>query len=313
MKIIITGALGHIGSKLIRDLTITNQNLELVLIDNLRTQRYCSLFNLLPERASYKFYDLDIVSSNLDKIFNGAHCAIHLAALTDAAGSFGNADEVETVNLSATESMVNACMKHNVKLIHISSTSVYGTQNNEVDENCSLEELNPQSPYAKTKLLEENVVQSHAVKGNLDAVIFRFGTIFGVSPGIRFHTAVNKFCYQAALMKPITVWKTAYEQQRPYLDINDAISAFTFAIENNIFDGEIYNIVTLNSTVKEILDCIKKSVSDVSIEFVDNEIMNQLSYTVLSNKIRNLGFEFHGSIDEEIAKTISLFSGIRNE
>jgi nucleoside-diphosphate-sugar epimerase len=114
-------------------------------------------------------------------------------------------------------------------------------------------------------------------------------------------------------MKPITVWKTAYEQQRPYLDINDAIRAFTFAIEKNIFDGEIYNIVTLNSTVKEILDCVKKSVSDVSIEFVDNEIMNQLSYTVLSKKIQNLGFEFYGSIDEEIAKTISLFSGIRNE
>ena len=136
MKIIITGALGHIGSKLIRDLTITNQNLELVLIDNLRTQRYCSLFNLLPDHASYKFYDLDIVSSDLDQIFRGAYCAIHLAALTDAAGSFGNASEVETVNLSATEAVVNSCIKNNVKLIHISSTSVYGTQNNVVDENC---------------------------------------------------------------------------------------------------------------------------------------------------------------------------------
>ena len=30
--------------------------------------------------------------------------------------------------------------------------------------------------------------------------------------------------------------------------------------------------------------------------------MNQLSYTVLSKKIQNLGFEFYGSIDEEIAK-----------
>ena len=143
-------------------------------------------------------------------------------------------------------------------------------------------------------------------------MIFRFGTIFGISPGIRFHTAVNKFCYQAAMMKPITVWKTAYEQQRPYLDINDAIKAFIFAIEKDIFNGEIYNIVTLNATVKEILDCIKKSVSNLSIEFVENEIMNQLSYTVLSQKIQDLGFHFQGSIDQEIHETISLFSGVKN-
>ena len=51
---------------------------------------------------------------------------------------------------------------------------------------------------------------------------FRFGTIAGVSKGIRFHTAVNKFCFNAALDKDINVYKTALNQYRPYLTLRDA-------------------------------------------------------------------------------------------
>ena len=80
MKIIVTGALGHIGSKLIRDLPLHFQDSELVLIDNFTTQRYTSLFNL--PNHKYKFFFKDIIKDNLNEIFYGADVVIHLAALT---------------------------------------------------------------------------------------------------------------------------------------------------------------------------------------------------------------------------------------
>ena len=46
MKIVITGALGHIGSSLIRNIPYTLTENEFVLIDSLVTQRYSSLFDL---------------------------------------------------------------------------------------------------------------------------------------------------------------------------------------------------------------------------------------------------------------------------
>ena len=46
MKIVVTGALGHIGSKLIRELSTSFEDFEIHMIDNLLTQRYTSLFNL---------------------------------------------------------------------------------------------------------------------------------------------------------------------------------------------------------------------------------------------------------------------------
>ncbi|MCP4185049.1 MAG: SDR family NAD-dependent epimerase/dehydratase, partial [Hyphomicrobiales bacterium] len=50
MKIVVTGALGHIGSRLARQIPATFPGAEIVLIDNMATQRYCSLFNL-PDEA----------------------------------------------------------------------------------------------------------------------------------------------------------------------------------------------------------------------------------------------------------------------
>ena len=58
-KILITGSLGHIGSKFIHNLKPGDYE-EIVLVDNLSTQRYSSLFNL-PKGIHYSFYEEDIL------------------------------------------------------------------------------------------------------------------------------------------------------------------------------------------------------------------------------------------------------------
>ncbi len=59
---------------------------------------------------------------------------------------------MEEFNYNATVKVAEACRDNNCPMIHISSTSVYGTQLDVVDEDCSGEQLRPQSPYAETKL-----------------------------------------------------------------------------------------------------------------------------------------------------------------
>jgi len=305
MKIVVTGALGHIGSRLIRELPNFFKNAEIVMIDNMKTQRYASLFNL-PETGSYRFIEGDVTTMDLKPALTGADAVVHLAALTDAAGSFGRADEVEKVNFAATKCVAEACSEVGVPMIHASSTSVYGTQNDVVDEFCGADELNPQSPYAETKLREEALIAAMCSKGDLRAVTFRNGTIFGTSPGMRFHTAVNKFCWQAVMGQPLTVWRTAYDQKRPYLDLSDAVRAIAFVIEKDLFDGYIYNVVTVNATVHNVVDVIRQNVPNLDVGFVDNKIMNQLSYEVLNTRMLDLGFFFQGDIVAEVGKTLSV-------
>jgi nucleoside-diphosphate-sugar epimerase len=269
------------------------------------TQRYCSLFNL-PKNIKYKFIEADILNFDFNKLLNDADILIHLAAITDAAGSFDRAEELENNNFNATKKVAIACTQTRARLITLSSTSVYGTQKLLVSENCTEEELKPQSPYAKTKLKEEEFVINLCQNQGLKAIVCRFGTIFGPSIGMRFHTAVNKFCWQAVMDIPLSVWSTAFEQKRPYLDLKDASNAFAHIIKNNIFDGNIYNVLTLNATVKEIVEIIQLKYPNLKINFVDNQIMNQLSYEVSNLKFTNTGYVFNGNLKNSIFETIDL-------
>jgi nucleoside-diphosphate-sugar epimerase len=278
---------------------------EIIMIDNMMTQRFPSLFNL-PPMGKYRFIEGDVTKMDLDIVFSGASVVIHLAAITDAAGSFDRAEELEENNYQSTVKVANACAKNGASLIALSSTSVYGTQNEVVDEDCSKEELQPQSPYAVTKLKEEKLISKLSKENGLRAIHCRFGTIFGVSPGMRFHTAVNKFCWQAVMGQPITVWNTAYDQKRPYLDLFDASRAIAFIIEKDIFDGRIYNVLTNNSTVRQVVETIREFVPDLDVEFVNNKIMNQLSYEVLDERFKSKGFIPAGSLKKAIGETISL-------
>ena len=305
MKLVITGALGHIGSRIIRDLPSIFPGIDILMIDDLSTQRYHSLFNL-PAKGTYTFIEGDILKIDLKSLFSGVNAVIHLAAITDATQSFENREQVEYVNFTTSFRVADACAATGAKMFFISSTSVYGTQKHQVDENCLPDELNPQSPYAATKLKEEAMIKKKVAEESLHGVILRLGTIFGTSPGMRFHTAINKFCWQAIMGIPITVWKTAYEQKRPYLDLTDAIRCIVFLLKRDLFNGCVYNVVTLNATVEEVVNSIKVFVPTLEIEFVDSKIMNQLSYEVLNTRLEEKKFTFQGDLKQGITNTIAL-------
>lgn len=309
MKIVVTGALGHIGSRLIRELPVWHPGCEIVMADNMSAQRYCSLFDL-PAGARYRFVEADVIKADLAPLLAGADAVFHLAAITNAAASFEIAQELERNNFQATEKVARACLAAKAPLVYLSSTSVYGTSAAEIDEDCSEDELKPQSPYAETKLKEERLVAALTKEG-LRSISFRFGTIFGTSVGMRFHTAVNKFCWQASVGQPITVWRTAYDQKRPYLDLEDGMRAFRLVLDKGLFDGGLYNVLTANLTVSQIVEEIRRHAPGLKIEFVDTKIMNQLSYEVLDRKFRAKGFEPRGDIRRGVTDTMTLLKGVR--
>lgn len=305
-RILITGALGHIGSKLIHSI-VPDEFKEVRMVDNLSTQRYASLFNL-PGDVNFTFIEDDILKVDMTALTQDVDVVIHLAAITDASSSFEQREEVEQVNYQGTKRVAQACIENSARLLFPSTTSVYGSQSEVVDETCSIEELKPQSPYAEYKLKSEQMLQDMGLKQDFEFVTCRFGTILGTSIGMRFHTAVNKFCWQAVMGQPLTVWKTAMDQKRPYLGVGDAVEAIKFITEKDLFDGEIYNIVSSNNTVRDIVDKITECIPETFVELVDSEIMNQLSYNVLAERIAYLGFKVKSRLSKEIQDTINMLN-----
>ena len=78
MKLLITGALGHIGSRLIHGIQ-PGEFEKVVLFDNLSTQRYCSLFNL-PKDVPFKFVEDDVCTADMVHYCDGIDCVISLGS-----------------------------------------------------------------------------------------------------------------------------------------------------------------------------------------------------------------------------------------
>jgi UDP-glucose 4-epimerase len=308
-RIVITGALGHIGSRLIHSLA-PNDFTEVVLVDNLSTQRYCSLFDL-PNAVPYRFVEADVRTANLNDVFQGADIVVHLAALTNAPASVGNEEQVEAVNHEGTIRVAEACCQNGSRLLMLSTTSVYGMNDALADEDTPMSDLHPQSPYAGSKLRAEQMLHALGRSRGLRYWIGRFGTVYDTSAGMRFHTAINKFCWQASIGQPLSVWRTALDQMRPYLDLDDAIRAMLFVIRRDMFDTRVYNVVSQNATVNEVIQLIRDVVPDVQVTFVDSPIMNDLSYRVSAARLLATGFEFHGDLQSGIRRTLKLLSGLR--
>mgnify|MGYP005639708887 FL=1 len=304
MKVLITGACGHIGSYLLENIYKIKKVKKTILVDNLESNRFNSLFNNL-KKNNLSFFKRDLNDKNALKDFKNVDVIVHLASMTNAEKSFGKEKQMFSNNLNCLDTVIKYCIKNKTKLIHLSSTSVYGKQTEIVDEDCEEKFLIPQSPYAKIKLIEEKTLMKY--RKNLKYNTFRFGTIAGVSKGIRFHTAVNSFCLNAAINEKVRVYKNAMDQYRPYLSLRDSFKVFKFFFEKKFFTNDIYNALSGNYTVRQILNRIKKFKKKISIDFVDTPILNQLSYHVDQSKIQKRGLILNSDITNDIKETIDLF------
>ena len=307
MNLLITGCCGHIGSYISENVHKIKNIKKTFIVDNLESNRFYSIFNSSKKNnLNFSIKDLKDPKS-LDHL-NKIDYVIHLASMTNAEKSFGKKNKMYENNIECLKTVIKFCKKRKAKLIHLSSTSVYGKQAKIVDENCEEKYLKPQSPYADIKLIEEKMLKKEGK--SLIYNTFRFGTISGVSRGIRFHTAVNKFCFNAATNESIHVYKTALNQYRPYLSLRDAFKVFKFSIENDFFKNDIFNALSGNFTVNQIVKKIKKYKKKIKVKFVTSEIMNQLSYHVSQKKLNKEGLILNSDIEKDIKETIKLLRNI---
>ena len=311
MHVLVTGGLGHIGAALIRHLAESRRVRAITILDNLLTQRYASLFDL-PKEGDYTFVEGDVLEpEDVARAMRGVDAVVHLAAITNAEDSFDISEQVQAVNCGGTHNVVEACIQQGVRpLVFPSTTSVYGPVSGIAREECDRSELRPQSPYATSKLAAEDEILAATERGDINGVVLRLGTIFGPSPGMRFHTAVNKFIFFAVTGRALTVWSDAVELIRPYLALEDGVAAIEFMLERPEAAGQVYNVVTLNATLDKVIDAVRSNIPGVEIEYTKTRLLNQVSYHVDDKKLRELGFSYSGNLADGVKETFDLLRGV---
>ena len=112
MNILITGALGHIGSKLIDKLGKIKGLKNVYLVDSARSNNINVLFNLKLNKPKIKFLLKDLNNKNSLKLIDKKiDVVVHLAAITNAEQSFKDKKLVFDNNFSIFKNVVNFCIK----------------------------------------------------------------------------------------------------------------------------------------------------------------------------------------------------------
>ena len=84
-----------------------------------------------------------------------------------------------------------------------------------------------------------------------------------------------------------------------------------FVLKKNFFRNDIFNILSGNFTVNQILTKIKNKKKNIKVKLVNSEIMNQLSYHVDDSKIRKYGLRLNSDLQKDINETLKLFTYLK--
>jgi dTDP-4-dehydrorhamnose reductase len=167
MKILITGANGLLGQKLVYRLAGQPD------FDVIATSKG---ENRIALRSGYQYHPLDITNrEEVLKLMDSIRpdCIINTAAMTNVDACENEKVGCKALNVDAVSYLIEACKPNKTHLIHISTDFVFDGENGPYREE---DEPNPLSYYALSKLESEKLVMN----SGLDFTIIRTIIIYGV-------------------------------------------------------------------------------------------------------------------------------------
>lgn len=236
---VVTGAAGFIGSHMV-DL-LRDHGYRVRGIDDLSAGRAANLEEHRND-AGFHLEVRDIRDLKPDEpIFQGADCVFHFAGIGDIVPSIDRPTDYLSINAQGTVHVLEASRHAEVgKFVYAASSSCYGL----ATELPTTEQapLDPQYPYALSKLLGEESVLHWAEVYRLPAVSIRIFNAYG--PRSRtagaYGAVFGVFLAQKLAGRPFTVVGDG-TQKRDFVYVTDVARAFLLAAESER-SGEIYNL-----------------------------------------------------------------------
>jgi GDP-4-dehydro-6-deoxy-D-mannose reductase len=263
MKTLVTGTEGFVGPYLIGELLSKGYEVTGTFKDEIKTK--------LP--AEVKKVHLDILDlSDVKKAFEKAKPDVifHLAGISNVKFSIDNPEITMKINVEGTKNILEAafCMKKRPKVLVIGSAEEYGIPKKvPITEDL---ELNPVTPYAKSKVEAEKIAFEYVKKG-LDAIILR--SFNHIGPGQTDGFVCSAFAKQISEIekgKEPVIFVGNLESKRDFTDVRDVVKAYLLAIEKGK-PGIPYNICSGNAyQIKDILSKLLK-MSKVKIEVKEDK------------------------------------------
>ena len=237
MSVMVTGGAGYIGSHMV--LALLDAGEDVVVVDNLST----GFRSAVPEGVRLivgDFGDQDLIDGIMDAeaVDAVAHFAARIVvpeSVTDPLGYYAN-------NTAKARNLIESAVRRNVRHFIFSSTAaVYGeTDTDKVTEDRALA---PVSPYGRSKLMVEWMLEDAGRAHDIRSVVLRYFNVAGADPqgragqSTRDATHLIKVAVQAALGRRshLDIFGTDYPTPdgtclRDYIQVTDLAQAHLDAL-----------------------------------------------------------------------------------
>ena len=236
MKILVTGMSGFMAGRFFQYLAREQPKTEVIGFD--------------------RAYGQDVRRpQDVQEAVQGVDAIFHFAALTHIDSSVAEPGPFVDTNVLGTLHLLEACTKARVKLVQISSSEIYGSLTQaEYDQGVAQSErfrLNPQSPYAATKVAQDVMCTAWWHTYGTDVRVLRPFNQWG--PGQDIRKMIPKFFQQVMTGQPITVYGDGHST-RDWVWVDDFVEVVWKSLE--LPAGTVVNVAT--GTSYSVLDVVER-------------------------------------------------------
>lgn len=283
---LVTGGAGFIGSHLCERL-VSEENNRVICLDNFYNGSLNNIRGLFNKKNFYFVEGSILDFPKLKELAKDCNHIFHLAAQIHVEKSIIRPDETLEINLEGTKNLLDICKQFSsLSMTMASSAEVYGEAEGAQSE---LSTLNPQSPYAASKVAGESLCRAYYHTYNTDVRVLRNFNTFGPrQKSSGYGSVISIFIKRALEGKPLIIYGDG-KQTRDYQYISDVIDSYI--LSENIPPGEVVNTGygidhTVNDIAKEIIRISNSKSKIVNVDPRPGEVKKLLSNV---DKIKKYG------------------------
>lgn len=252
----------------------------------------------------------DITANDLE----GFDAVVHLAALSN--DPIGNLNDgwTEEINYKGSVHLAKLAKQAGVKRFLFSSSCImYGNASADVVDETS--ELDPKTEYARSKVKAENDIRKLA-SDNFSPVFLRNGTVYGVSPHMRFDTVLNNLVGNAIVTGEVVLHSDG-KPWRPVVHVRDVCKTIINYLEAPVekIHNEAFNngADELNHQIIELAEIVVKLVPNCQLKILSSAGADQRTYKASFKKFATAfpDFKFEWTVQlgaEELYKRLTEIS-----
>lgn len=238
--VLVTGAAGFIGSHLVEALAARGDEVRAFVRYN--SAGATGFLSELPAelRGRVRVVAGDVRDAEaVDAAVRGCAAVFHLAALISIPYSYEAPESYVDVNVRGTLNVLQACRRHGARLVHTSTSEVYGTP-----DTVPITEEHPlraQSPYAATKVGADQLVLSFHRSFGMPAVVLRPFNTYGPRQSTR--AVLPQILVQLLAGRP-ELRLGATTPRRDLTFVADTVDGFVRAAESDAALGRVVQLGT---------------------------------------------------------------------